>query len=132
MFKITQQWYPEVLNVCARWLYLVYSFFSFFFLYFNWRLITLQYCGGFCHMLTWISHRCTCVPHPELPSHLPPHPMPQGHPSARALSTISCIKPGLKNYVYFFMLSIGHYTDLHNYILYLFKYSNIYLIYLNN
>ena len=30
--------------------------------YFNWRLITLQYCGGFCHTLTWISHGCTCVP----------------------------------------------------------------------
>ena len=30
-------------------------------IYFNWRLITLQYCGGFCHILTWISHGCTCV-----------------------------------------------------------------------
>ena len=32
--------------------------FSFFFkwIYFNWRLITLQYCSGFCHTLTWISH----------------------------------------------------------------------------
>ena len=30
--------------------------------YFNWRLITLQYCGSFCHILTWINHRCTCVP----------------------------------------------------------------------
>ena len=56
---------------------------------FNWRLITLQYCGGFCHTLTWISHGCTCVPHPELPSHLPPHPIPQGHPSAPPLSTLS-------------------------------------------
>ena len=37
------------------------------FIYFNWRLIILQYCGGFCHTLTWISHGCTCVPHPELP-----------------------------------------------------------------
>ena len=53
--------------------------------YFNWRLITLQYCG-FCHTFTWISHGCTCVPHPELPSHLHPHPIPQGHPSAHALS----------------------------------------------
>ena len=26
---------------------------SFFF--FNWRLITLQYCGGFCHTFMWIS-----------------------------------------------------------------------------
>ena len=42
------------------------------FIYFNWRLITLQYCGGFCHTLTWISHGCACVPHPESPSHLPP------------------------------------------------------------
>ena len=31
---------------------------------------------GFCHMLTWISHRCTCVPHPEPPCYLSPHPIP--------------------------------------------------------
>ena len=37
------------------------------FIYFNWRLITLQYSGGFCHTLTWISHGCTCVPHPNPP-----------------------------------------------------------------
>ena len=51
-------------------------------IYFNWRLITLQYCGGFCHTLT-------CVPHPDPPSHFPAHPIPQGHPSAPALSTLS-------------------------------------------
>ena len=27
--------------------------------------------------------------HPEPLSHLPPHPIPQGHPSAPALSTLS-------------------------------------------
>ena len=43
----------------------------------------------FSHTLTWISHGCTCVPHPEPPSHLPPHPIPQGHPYAPALSTLS-------------------------------------------
>ena len=59
------------------------------FICFNWRLITLQYCSGFCHALTWISHRCTCVPHPERPSYLPPHPAPQGHPSAPGLSILS-------------------------------------------
>ena len=32
---------------------------------------------------------CTCVPHPEPLSHLRPHPIPQGHPSAPALSTLS-------------------------------------------
>ena len=63
------------------------SFFSFLNL-FNRRLITLQYCSGFCHTFTWISHGCTCVPHLEAPSHLPPHPIPLGHPSAPALSTL--------------------------------------------
>ena len=42
----------------------------------------------FCHTLTWIHHECTCVPRPEPPSHLPPHPTPLGHPSAPALSTL--------------------------------------------
>ena len=65
-------------------------------IYFSWRIITLQYCSGFCHTWTWISHGCTCVPHPEPPSHLPPHPIPLGHPSAPALSTLSHIKSGLE------------------------------------
>ena len=60
-----------------------------FFIYFCWRLITLQYCSGFCHTLTWISHGCACVPHPEPPSHFLPHPIPQGHPGTLALSTLS-------------------------------------------
>ena len=42
---------------------------------------------GFCHALTWISHGCRCVPHPETPSHIPPHPIPLGLPSAPASST---------------------------------------------
>ena len=29
---------------------------------FNWRLITLQYCGGFCHTSTWSTHGCMCPP----------------------------------------------------------------------
>ena len=32
--------------------------FKIWFVYFNWRLIILQYCGGFCHTWTWISHEC--------------------------------------------------------------------------
>ena len=48
------------------------SSFSFFFLFIfiSWRLITLQYCSGFCRTLTWISHGFTCVPHPDPRSHL--------------------------------------------------------------
>ena len=68
-------------------------FFSFIFI--SWRLITLRYCSGFCHTLTWISHGFTCIPHPNPPSHLPLHPLPLGLPSAPALSTVSCTQPGL-------------------------------------
>ena len=64
-------------------------FFFFFWFCFNWRLITLQYCSGFCHTLTGISHGCTCVPHAEPSSYLPPHPIPQGHPSTPAPSVLS-------------------------------------------
>ena len=42
----------------------------------------------FCHTSTWIHHGCTRVPHPEPPSHLPPHSIPLGHPSAPALSIL--------------------------------------------
>ena len=55
----------------------------FFFTYFNWRLITLQYCGGFCHTLTWISHGCTFVP----PSWTHP-PTPLSCPRVPALSVL--------------------------------------------
>ena len=61
--------------------------FFFPFIFISWRLITLQYYSGFCHRLTWISHGFTCVPHPEPSSHLPPPPIPLGHPSAPAPST---------------------------------------------
>ena len=40
-----------------------FNFFSFIFI--SWRLISLQYCSGFCHTLTWISHGFTCIPHPD-------------------------------------------------------------------
>ena len=71
---------------------LFFFFYQFFILFFSfvfisWRLITLQYCRGFCHTLTWISHGFTCVLHPESPSHLPPYPIPLGLPSAPAPST---------------------------------------------
>ena len=70
------------LNMFSRW------FFFFFYLSFIYLFyFTILY--WFCHALTWIHHGCTCVPHPESPSHLPPHPIPLGHPSAPALSTLS-------------------------------------------
>ena len=53
----------------------------------SWRLITLQYCSGFCQTLAWISLGYTCIPHPDPPSHLPLHPIPLGLPSAPGPST---------------------------------------------
>ena len=62
-------------------------FFSFFFFI----------CSGFCLTLKWNSHRFTCVPHPNPPSHLPLHPIPLGFPSAPGPSAclVSCIQPEL-------------------------------------
>ena len=42
----------------------------------------------FCHISIWIHHECTRVPNPEPPSHLPPHTIPLGHPSALAPSIL--------------------------------------------
>ena len=63
------------------------ALFFFSFIFTSWRLITLQYCSGFCHTLIWISHGFTSIPHPDPPSHLPLHPIPLGLPSAPGPST---------------------------------------------
>ena len=63
-----------------------YSF-SFFKFYYYFFYFTILY--WFCHTSTCIHHGCTCVPHPEPHYHLPPHLIPQGHPSAPVLSTLS-------------------------------------------
>ena len=36
--------------------FLFVCFFTFQLYIFNWRIIVLQYCVGFCHTLAWISH----------------------------------------------------------------------------
>ena len=69
--------------------FILFIYYFFPFILISWRLITLQYYSGFCHTLTWISHGFTCVSHPDPLSHLPPYPIPLGHPSAPASSTLS-------------------------------------------
>ena len=79
---------------CNPYVYLKFLFFTFFkykFIYFNWRLITLQYCIRFAihqheSAMLNMGNRYTHVPHPEAPSLLPPCTIPLGHPSAPALS----------------------------------------------
>ena len=91
-FFLMKSW--NIAKFLKKWTWLswymqsLFYLFIYFFIYFHiWRLITLQYCSGFCHTLTWISHGFTCVPHPHPPFHLPLHPIPLGLPSAPALST---------------------------------------------
>ena len=78
-----------LLHKISFYMALAFWNFSFFFtfIFISWRLITLQYCSGFCHTLIWISHGLACIPHSDPTSHLPPHPIPLGLPRAPALST---------------------------------------------
>ena len=69
----------------GSWHKTLFSFFPFIFI--SWRLITLQYCSGFCHTLTWISHGFTSIPHPDPPYYFPLRPIPLGLPSAPGPST---------------------------------------------
>ena len=43
------------------YVFLFFKFFKYQFIYFNWRLISLQYCTGFA--MHWLESSCTCVPH---------------------------------------------------------------------
>ena len=86
---ITQSlWFPlnPVMQIRSRILVLGHfaygaSLFKKILLIFNWRMIALQHCVGFCHTATCISHRYTRILPPEPPSHLPLHPAPPGCPS---------------------------------------------------
>ena len=69
------------------------SFVIFFLI--SWRLITLQYCSGFCHTWTWISHGFTCVPHSDPPPTSLSTRSLWVFPVHQARVLVSCIQPGL-------------------------------------
>ena len=69
-------------DICLNHSLLKYYFFYLFIIIIFY--FTILY--WFCHTSTCIHHRCTRVPHPESTSHLPPHTIPLGHPSAPAPS----------------------------------------------
>ena len=54
----------------------------------NFTLFYFRILYWFCHTSTQIHHGCTCVPNHELLSHLPPHTISLGHPSAPAPSIL--------------------------------------------
>ena len=64
----------------------ILNVFLFKFIYLEANYFTILY--WFCHTSTWIRHGCTRVPNPEAPSHLAPHTIPLGHPSAPAPSIL--------------------------------------------
>ena len=76
-------------------IYLFCWFFFFFFGFVSWRLITLQYCSGFCHTLTWISHGFSCAPHPDPPPPSLSIPSLWVFPVHQPWALLSCIQPGL-------------------------------------
>ena len=80
----------------VRFIYFFFHQFIFFPLIFiSWRLITLQYCSGFCYTLTWISRGFTCVPIPISPSASLPIPSLWVFPVHQPWALVSCIQPGL-------------------------------------
>ena len=74
------------------------SFFLFvclFLFFFSWRLITLQYCSGFCHTLTWISLGYTCISPSQSPLTSLSTPSLWVFPVYQVRALVSCIQPGL-------------------------------------
>ena len=78
--------FSMIQRMLTIWSLVPLPFLSFFNLSFIYFYFTILY--WFCHTLIWICHRCTYAPHLEPPSHLPPHTIPLGHPSAPAPSIL--------------------------------------------
>ena len=74
--------FTQATTVCSK----IWGHYFFFLQFYLFIYFTILY--SFCHTLTWICHGCIWLPHPEPPSHLAPHPIPLGYPSALALSTL--------------------------------------------
>ena len=81
---------------------------SFWGVFFFFNYFTILY--WFCHTSTWIRLGCTRVPNPEPPSHLLPHTIPLGHPSAPAPSILYPAS-NLDNYYYFYVKYLIEFTS---------------------
>ena len=83
------EWHPES---CFLFVCLIFFFWNMLYFIFSHILLLLFFyftiLYWFCHTSTWVCHGYTCVPNPEPASHLPPHTISLGHPSASALSIL--------------------------------------------
>ena len=90
--KKAEHWRIDTFKLlCWRRLF----FFFTYFIFTSWRLITLQYCSGFCHTLTWISHGFTCIPHPDAPPTSLSTRSLWVFPVHQVQALVSCIQPWL-------------------------------------
>ena len=65
MFQVTSAALQPILNSNKKvtWICVWYNITFQTLFIFNWRIIALQNCVGFCQASTWISHRCTYSHH---------------------------------------------------------------------
>ena len=77
----------------GMWVALLFIFSPVIFI--SWRLITLQYCSGFCHPLTWTSMDLHVFPIPIPPSDSLSIPSLWVFPAYQPRALVSCIQPGL-------------------------------------
>ena len=82
-----QGWFPNVHQLMDINFHFL-NYYIFYLFIFNWRIIALQYCIGFCHTSTWKSLVYVRPLPLESPSHLPPHPTPLGCHRAPGLSSL--------------------------------------------
>ena len=80
-------WFPNVHQLMDINFHFL-NYYIFYLFIFNWRIIALQYCIGFCHTSTWKSLVYVRPLPLESPSHLPPHPTPLGCHRAPGLSSL--------------------------------------------
>ena len=80
---------------------LYFTCMTFYFNFFNWRIIALQCCVGLCHTTMWISHKYTHIAPPSWAWLSPSHPTPLG--CHRSPGWVPCVMQQLPSSYLFHM-----------------------------